>query len=123
MNRYDFCMARIRDLEQWTLENFYTREPIFNILRSMTESQKKIIQLARSWPTLVESNPEFTLSKTEDLDSIHYQISQRINQQFDLVVAERYEAMFGKEPPTASFVREFLKQFRNHPDFQREWLD
>jgi hypothetical protein len=81
------------------------------------EAKRRIVELHKSWPVLVETQPEFAAADPADPSSVVYRMSQQIA----WTTEQHYRERFGEEPPTAPTLRALAQPYADHPDFRSEW--
>lgn len=117
----DFARARLDDLERYVRLNFFDGDMVmYSKSIAMIESQRMVVDLHEKFPTMVQSPMKYEPNVFEDFDI--NSITMRASQQIVFLTNQAYYAQFGHEAPTMPFMREFLKQFQTHPDFQQEWI-
>lgn len=112
----EFLLKRTESLLFY--RDFYPRNgAIWDDISTLVANQMDVIYLHRSWPVLVETEPEFETLENE-LDTIRY----RVSQQLQWMTEQEYIKRFGRKPPTAPLIRKMLERYQDHPDFDPEWL-
>ena len=122
----DFLLARIAEDERAARKLAETdRRPVLSLATTVNhpdrillecEAKRRIIELHRSWPVLVETPPTFEQAGS-DADSMTFRMSQQIQWQ----TQQEYVARFGSEPPSAPMMRALALPYADHPDFRDEW--
>lgn len=96
-------------------------------LRNLVESGREILRFHKLWLVPIEGPVRFSHDRVEsDSDdfasSFMQNFTYRTTQEIEFHTREAYKTRFGKEPPTAQFVRIMLEHYTNHPDFDERWL-
>lgn len=88
------------------------------VLREI-EAKRAILRLHESWPTLIQTEPTFEVDhgSTDPFSAVY-----RVSQKMAFLTNKEYRDRFGEEAPTGPIIRELLKVYRDHEDFQEEWL-
>jgi len=81
------------------------------------EAKRRIVELHKSWPVLVETEPVFEQAAGDDINSMTMRMSKQIQWQTE----QEYRTKFGAEPPTAPILRALASVYADHPDFREEW--
>ena len=79
------------------------------------EAKRRIVELHRSWPVLVEREPTF--EQVGGMDSLTFRASQQLAWMTD----REYRAKFGSEPPTAPMLAALAEVYADHPDYDEAW--
>jgi len=81
------------------------------------EAKRRIVELHRDWPVLVERPTEFEPSFGADLSSF----TLRATRQIQWMTEQAYREGFGDEPPTGPILRALASVYADHPDYREEW--
>jgi hypothetical protein len=87
-----------------------------NVL-AVCAAHRRIVELHRDWPVLVESEPEFNMDRADDVNSYAMSMSKRIA----WLTEQEYRERFGMEPPTAPVLRALASVYADRPGFREEW--
>lgn len=81
------------------------------------EAKRRIVELHKSWPVLVQRQPSFEQVDSTDVNSMVFRASQQIA----WATEQEYRAKFGDEPPTAPMLRALASVYADHPDYNPDW--
>jgi hypothetical protein len=80
---------------------------------------RAIVEAHKVWPTLFQGPLDFQHSYDPNNPD---EIRQAVSQKIEWMTREEYFNRFGEEAPTAPFVQKMLETYKDHPDFNPEWL-
>lgn len=81
------------------------------------EAKRRIIEWHKSWPVLVETQPQFETTDAASPSLMSFKMTQRIA----WLTQQEYRARFGDEPPTAPILLMLALPYRDHPDYDEGW--
>lgn len=81
------------------------------------EAKRQIVEWHKSWPVLVETQPQF---ERADADSPSL-VSFKMTQQIAWLTQQEYRARFGDDPPTAPILLMLALPYAGHPDYDEAW--
>ena len=84
------------------------------------EAKRRIVELHRDWPVLVERPTEFEPSFGADPPFVD-QVTYRASKQIAWMTEQEYRNRFGDEPPTAPMLAAMAVVYADHPDYREEW--
>lgn len=86
-------------------------------ITGLAETQFAVIALSKQWPIqVIEDWPK--VEQITGFDTVRFKATQRVS----WVTREEYVKRFGTEPPASPLIRQMLERYKDHPDFQEEWL-
>ncbi len=103
----EFLLARIAEDE----DDIHQHQRVL----AECKAKRRIIELHKSWPVLVETEPTF---ETDDSLDSHV---MRVSRQMAWLTEREYVARFGTEPPTTPMLLALVQPYADHPDFDPEW--
>ena len=110
----EFLNARVDDIER-IVEGSNILKPIAELL----DGVRRMIELHTEWPVMLATPAEFEAKYDPDKpDEMRYALMQKM----EWVTRDGYFEKFGKEAPTAPFIRNWLEKYKDHPDFNPNWL-
>lgn len=80
------------------------------------EAKRRIVDLHKAWPVLVETPPVFE-STTGDLSHATFSMSKQIM----WATEQEYRERFGAEPPTAPMLAALAAAYADHADYDETW--
>lgn len=114
----EFLRARLDDVEFNVYKlssSHYLRQPMLNLI----QVNRDLLTWHESWPALIEEEPQFqTTYDPDNPDEMRYAIMTKS----EWMTRKQYVERFGKEAPTAPFLDAFLRSYKDHPDFNPDWL-
>ena len=81
------------------------------------EAKRAIIELHKSWPILVETQPEFTQADDDDPLSMSFRMTRKIT----WLIEREYRNRFATEPPTAPMILALATVYSDRPGYNQEW--
>lgn len=111
----EFVEARLRETEIKFEGLRMSIERTMDI-QMMFSNMYDLLTMHKNWPVMVLSEPDYTFDTSSD--NIVYRMSQKIV----WATQEEYRKKFGSEPPTAPMVARMAEMWKQHPDFNQEWL-
>lgn len=80
-------------------------------------AKRRIIELHKSWPVLIETPPKFEQVDGTDTHSF----AMRASQQIAWKTEQQYREQFGSEPPTGPILRAMASVSSDDPAFDSSW--
>lgn len=122
MTIYEFLYARLHEIELYLRDVESTDQVLFHTSKALLQSQREVLELWNNWPVLVESKPK--VSAVDDFDVFNYvnTVAYQMSAEIQWLTTQEYIKVFGRDPAPAPFIKNLLKSYRHHPDFQEEWL-
>jgi hypothetical protein len=78
-------------------------------------AKRRIVELHKSWPVMVETPPELTGG--DDIDNMTF----RLTKQIAWLTQEEYRKKFGSEPPTTPVLRLLALPYADHDGYDPSW--
>ena len=110
-----FILNRVHELE---LASYGMEQSHQEATRKACRSIYATLNHHKSWPVLVETEPEYDIS---DLNSNFDTVRMTMVKKMEFLTAQEYIRRFGTEPPTAPIIKSIANQWSDHPSFQEEW--
>lgn len=79
-------------------------------------AHRRIVELHRDWPVLVETEPTFDRDDTDPAS-----MTFRMSKQIAWTTEQKYREQFGDEPPTAPILRALASVYADREGFRAEW--
>lgn len=106
-----------------TIEEFlrarWAEIPPYPGVLDLIDQLEMILEWHKKWPLMTAEEPEFqTSSDGFDFNTLNMRMTQKIN----VLTQEAFTERFGEYPPASPLLKQMANQYKEHLDFQEEWL-